>query len=102
MSSKPRETATQELERLRLELAEMTARIGKLETEAARPRAPLPDELTDEDLVVIAAAVHTYMGGPASIQSIRRRASPSWAQQGRSFIQSLRNLRTKPKNHRQP
>ena len=51
---------------------------------------------------VITAAVHTYLGGSAHIQSIRRRPSASWAQQGRSFIQSLRNMRIKPKSHRQP
>ena len=102
MSSKPRETPEQELRRLRAEMAEMTSRIAKLEADAARPKEPLPDDLTDEDLAVITAAVHTYLGGSAHIQSIRRRTSPSWAQQGRSFIQSLRNLRTKPRNHRQP
>ena len=102
MSSKSRETPEQELLRLRTEMAEMTARISKLESDASKPKEPLPDDLTDEDLAVITAAVHTSPGGSAHIQAIRRRTSPSWAQQGRSFIQSLRNLRTKPRNHRQP
>ena len=58
MSSKPRETPEQELLRLRSEMAEMTARISKLESDAAKPKEPLPDDLTDEDLSVDFAA-HT-------------------------------------------
>jgi methylmalonyl-CoA carboxyltransferase large subunit len=59
------------------------------------PAAPEPQEISEEVLVVIAAAVAAFMGKKARIRHTRL-VQPSeanaWAQQGRVFVQASHNL----------
>lgn len=102
MSSKKSETQAQELKRLQRLQEKISRRIAKLESRLA-PAAEAPaDDLSDEEMAVLSAAVFVFLGSGAQIQSVKRKASLTWAQQGRALIQSLRNLRSKPKSLHQP
>lgn len=63
---------------------------------ATPPPAPAHEELTQEILAVIAAAVAQFVGAGARIRSTRLLAAPAgaspWAQQGRVIIQASHNL----------
>ena len=65
--------------------------------------APTPrkdEEISDELLVVMAAAVTVFLGKTVRIRSAKMLQSPyeivkPWAQQGRVFVQASHNLRTR-------
>ena len=87
-------------------IEQLTARIAELERaqpgatapvraqpEAAAPVAPAapaapirPAEVTEEDMVFIAAAVAAYLGVRARIRQVRLVQSSAWAQVGRATI----------------
>ena len=53
----------------------------------AAPAAPIrPAEVTEEDMVFIAAAVAAYLGVRARIRQVRLVQSVAWAQVGRATI----------------
>jgi methylmalonyl-CoA carboxyltransferase large subunit len=54
---------------------------------AAQPRPPA-EEISEEIVLVIAAAVAAFLGKRAPIRQIRLVGSPAWAQQGRVTIQA--------------
>ena len=87
-------------------IEQLTARVAELERaqpgatapvraqpEAAAPVAPAapaapirPAEVTEEDMVFIAAAVAAYLGVRARIRQVRLVQSSAWAQVGRATI----------------
>jgi methylmalonyl-CoA carboxyltransferase large subunit len=89
------------LESLRQELARLSERVAALEAKAegnARPVAPappvavLPEGLSEELVLVIAAAVAAFLGKKPHIRQIRLLGSAAWAQQGRVTIQASHAL----------
>jgi methylmalonyl-CoA carboxyltransferase 12S subunit len=95
------------VEDLRKELAELTARLARLEHTA--PAAPLPPPppaaapapapraeakpgITEEELLAVSAAIAAYLGVRVHIRQIRLISSRAWAQQGRVFIQASHRL----------
>lgn len=53
---------------------------------AAPAEPPRPPEVTEEDMVFIAAAVAAYLGVRARIRQVRLVQSSAWAQVGRATI----------------
>jgi methylmalonyl-CoA carboxyltransferase large subunit len=90
------------LEELRQQLAEMSQRVVELEARSAAPapapgpaavRAePKPAAITEEELLVISAAIGAYLGVRAHIRQIRLVGTTAWAQQGRVSIQASHRL----------
>ena len=77
-------------------IEQLAARVAELEraqpeaaapVEPAAPAAPTrPAEVTEEDMVFIAAAVAAYLGVRARIRQVRLVQSVAWAQVGRATI----------------
>lgn len=94
------------LESLRSELAVLSARVAKLESPVAAVVEPVAaaavaeaaapvvqeDELPEEILLAISAAVAAFLGKRAPIRQIRLLSSGAWAQQGRAFIQASHRI----------
>ena len=94
------------IEELRSEIRELSERVALLESPgpaaAARPKEPEPtaaapappvvEELSEELMLVISAAVAAYLGVRAHIRQVRLIRSPAWAQQGRVSIQASHHL----------
>jgi methylmalonyl-CoA carboxyltransferase large subunit len=88
------------LEALRQEVARLSERVAALEARAgSAPRAASPaqpaatEELSEEILLVLSAAIAAYLGKKAPIRQIRLLRSDAWAQQGRTTIQASHALR---------
>jgi len=60
--------------------------------EAAPQLAPLKEEITEEELIAISAALGAYLGVRIRIKQIRLLSSHAWAQQGRVSIQASHYL----------
>jgi methylmalonyl-CoA carboxyltransferase large subunit len=79
---------------LRQEVARLGERVAALETtaapKAAAPPAPAPAEpgVSEEVVLVIAAAVAAFLGKKAPVRQIRLLGSAAWAQQGRVTVQA--------------
>jgi methylmalonyl-CoA carboxyltransferase large subunit len=96
------------LEELQRKLAELEAKNDKLEArirELEHPRpapvaaaapdaqaAPKEEPVSEEIMLVIAAAVAAYLGERAHIRVVRLVPSHAWAQQGRVSIQASHHL----------
>ncbi|HLJ97883.1 MAG TPA: hypothetical protein VE999_21095 [Gemmataceae bacterium] len=91
------------LEGLRQEVARLGERVAALEARAgSAPRATTPaqsklpeaatEELNEELLLVLSAAIAAYLGKKAPIRQIRLLRSDAWAQQGRTTIQASHAL----------
>jgi methylmalonyl-CoA carboxyltransferase large subunit len=91
------------LEALRQEVARLGERVAALEARAgSAPRATTPaqsklpeapvEELSEELLLVLSAAIAAYLGKKAPIRQIRLLRSDAWAQQGRTTIQASHAL----------
>jgi methylmalonyl-CoA carboxyltransferase 12S subunit len=87
------------LESLRQEVARLGERVAALEARAgSTPRAATPaqsippEELSEELLLVLSAAIAAYLGKRAPIRQIRLLRSDAWAQQGRTTIQASHAL----------
>ena len=92
---------SQILAELQAKIAALEARIQQLEhpaparapAPAATPTpAPQPAEISEEVMLVIAAAVAAYLGERAHIRVVRLASSNAWAQQGRVSIQASHRL----------
>ena len=73
-----------EFDRLRAMVEELLART-----------APQPAAVTPEEIVIIAAAVASYLGKRVRIRSARRivpTGMSPWSQQGRVFVQASHNI----------
>jgi methylmalonyl-CoA carboxyltransferase large subunit len=73
------------LEALRGEVARLSERVAALEGRAAKPPA---EEVSEETVMVIAAAIAAFLGKRPHIRQIRLLRSDAWAQQGRATIQA--------------
>jgi len=100
---------SQILEELQAKLADLEARNQRLEAriqQLERPTpapatpvsvaaaAPVPAnaEISEETMLIIAAAVAAYLGERAHIRIVRLLPSHAWAQQGRVSIQASHHL----------
>jgi methylmalonyl-CoA carboxyltransferase large subunit len=54
--------------------------------------APVQEQISEETMLVIAAAVAAYLGERAHIRVVRLVPSHAWAQQGRVSIQASHQL----------
>jgi methylmalonyl-CoA carboxyltransferase large subunit len=74
----------------------LEARIAHLEhpvkANDAPPAPSVQEEVSEETLLVIAAAVAAYLGERAHIRVVRLVPSHAWAQQGRVSIQASHQL----------
>lgn len=83
---------------LQKQIAALEARIEELErpvnAKAAapvpvlQPAPPAPEPISEETMLLIAAAVAAYLGERAHIRVVRLAPSHAWAQQGRVSIQA--------------
>ena len=60
--------------------------------ETAPPPTPVKEEITEEELITISAALAAYLGVRVRIKQIRLLSSHAWAQQGRVSIQASHYL----------
>jgi len=60
--------------------------------QAAERAAPVPDALTEEEVLAVSAALAAYLGVRVRIRQIRLLSSAAWAQQGRVSIQASHHL----------
>jgi methylmalonyl-CoA carboxyltransferase large subunit len=75
------------LEALRGEVARLSERVAALEARREAP-APPAEELSEELVMVIGAAIAAFLGKRPHIRQIRLLRSDAWAQQGRTTIQA--------------
>ncbi len=99
------------LEKIQAQLTALAERVEQLEAAGLRPPAagePLPvqaapepepqpepakkEEITEEELIAVSAALAAYLGVRVRIKQIRLLSSHSWAQQGRVSIQASHRL----------
>jgi len=91
------------LEEMRAQLADLAGRVERLEadlkikphavaavkttpkTSAAMP-APVKQEITEEEILAISAALGAYLGVRVHIRQVRLLSSSAWAQQGRVSV----------------
>ena len=64
---------------------------AKAEPAPAKPEK-VEDELSDELVLILSAAVAAYLGKRPHIRAIRPLGSSAWAQQGRVFVQASHQL----------
>jgi methylmalonyl-CoA carboxyltransferase large subunit len=93
---------TDTLAALRQELARLGERVAALEAAASVGRsvtpshntapAPAAEDLSDELLAVISAAVAAFLGKKPHIRQIRLLGAVGWAQHGRATIQASHSL----------
>jgi methylmalonyl-CoA carboxyltransferase large subunit len=99
------------LAKVQAQLTALSKRIEQLEAAGPKPSAgeePLPvqaapepspqpepvkkEEITEEELIAISAALGAYLGVRVRIKQIRLLSSHAWAQQGRVSIQASHYL----------
>jgi methylmalonyl-CoA carboxyltransferase 12S subunit len=90
------------IEDLQKQIAALEARIEELErplkakaqapVPAPAPPQPVQEQITEETMLLIAAAVAAYLGERAHIRVVRLVPSHAWAQQGRVSIQASHQL----------
>jgi methylmalonyl-CoA carboxyltransferase 12S subunit len=98
------------LEKVQAQLTALSVRVEQLEAagpkqpaaletlpvpvtpEAALPPAAVKEEITEEELIAISAALGAYLGVRIRIKQIRLLSSHAWAQQGRASIQASHYL----------
>ena len=57
-------------------------------TKPAVPPAPVKQEISEEEILAISAALGAYLGVRVHIRQVRLLSSSAWAQQGRVSIQA--------------
>lgn len=104
----------QELDALRDHLLALTSKIAELDGEAAAapshsvrlaadvppPTPPAPEEISEETLLALSAAVAAFLGKRAHIRTVRLLGSTQWAQEGRVSIQASHRLSVQHHHHR--
>jgi methylmalonyl-CoA carboxyltransferase large subunit len=98
------------LEKVQAHLQALSERVERLEAAGPKPHAveePMPvpaalepapqsepakEEITEEELIAISAALAAYLGVRVRIKQIRLLSSHAWAQQGRVSIQASHYL----------
>lgn len=105
------QSLSQEVAALREHLAALAAKLAELEQAAsaapshavevpAEEPAPVEEELSEETLAAISAAIAAYLGKRPRIRAIRLVSSPTWAQQGRVSIQASHRISPQHHQHR--
>ena len=91
------------LEEMQAQLADLAGRVERLESRAAisspaaeavktAPKtpaampAPVKQEITEEEILAISAALGAYLGVRVHIRQVRLLSSSAWAQQGRVSV----------------
>ncbi len=111
MSQVTLQSLSQEVEALRQHLAVLAEKLAQLEAAAeaapshavevpAAEPAPQEEEITEETLAAISAAIAAYLGKRPRIRAIRLVSSPTWAQQGRVSIQASHRISPQHHQHR--
>ncbi len=72
-------------------VAQLSARVEQLEAQLAAVYNP--DELPDDVLLAISAAVAAYLGKRATIKQVHFKRGSSWALQGRAALQQSHYIR---------
>jgi methylmalonyl-CoA carboxyltransferase large subunit len=75
------------VEAVRREVSRLRERVAALET-AVPASSPVANELSEELILVISAAIAAYLGKKPHIRQIRLLGTAGWAQQGRLTIQA--------------
>jgi methylmalonyl-CoA carboxyltransferase large subunit len=86
------EALRQEVARLNERVAALEARTGSAPRAVASAQPAAAEELSEEILLVLSAAIAAYLGKKAPIRQIRLLRSDAWAQQGRTTIQASHAL----------
>jgi methylmalonyl-CoA carboxyltransferase large subunit len=97
MAADPTDLArlAESLDALRREVARLGERVAALESRATPAGVPVPsEELSEELLVVLGAAIAAYLGKKAPIRQVRLLSTAAWAQQGRLTIQASHALQS--------
>ena len=92
------------LEEMRAQLADLTGRVARLEavsriptpaaaatetvSKPAAPHAPAKQEITEEEILAVSAALSAYLGIRVHIRQMRLLSSSAWAQRGRVAVQT--------------
>jgi len=93
------------LEEMRGQIADLAERVTRLEADskslppaavaaaevskpAAPPEAPAKQEITEEEILAVSAALGAYLGVRVHIRQVRLLSSSAWAQQGRVLVQA--------------
>jgi methylmalonyl-CoA carboxyltransferase large subunit len=103
MSKVTLKSLNDELEALRAQMVALTSKMAELAAEDAGTQSgapapvaaaaePEPEEISEEILMAISAAVAAYLGKRARIRTVRLLSSTAWAQQGRVNIQASHRL----------
>ena len=92
------------LEEMRAQIAALNERLAQLESGAkiqppvaadvavtapkpsAAPPAPVKQDITEEEILAISAALGAYLGVRVHIRQVRLLSSSAWAQQGRVLV----------------
>ena len=69
---------------------ELTERVAVLEAEVAAVRARQEQDIPEEVVLAISAAVASFLGHRAKIKQVHYRTGQAWAQQGRVAVQGHR------------
>lgn len=75
------------------QLAELLARIERLETQVAELRAAEGAQVPRDVVLAISAAVAAYLGKRATIKQIRLAGDTAWARAGRTYVQGSHSRR---------
>lgn len=111
MSQVTLQSLSREVAALREHLAALAEKLSELEKAAAaapthavevpaEPPPPAVEEIPEETLAAISAALAAYLGKRPHIRTIRLVSSPSWAQQGRVSIQASHRISPQHHQHR--
>ncbi|WP_121258435.1 hypothetical protein [Nocardioides ferulae] len=65
----------------------LTARVEQLEAELAEVRALQAQDVPEDVLLAISAAVAAFLGHRAKVKQVHFRTGQAWAQQGRVAVQ---------------
>ena len=90
------------LEEMQSQLADLTGRVARLEAgskiqppaavtvetvpKPMAPPAPVKQEITEEEILAVSAALGAYLGVRVHIRQMRLLSSSAWAQQGRVLV----------------
>ena len=88
------------LEEMRAQIAALTERVARLEAgcskihpasaiaveAAAKPAAPVKQEITEAEVLAVSAALGAYLGVRVHVRQMRLLSSSAWTQQGRVLV----------------
>jgi len=92
------------LEEMRAQITDLAGRVARLEAgsktrsetaaavaaapKPALPPAPVKQEITEEEILAVSAALGAYLGVRVHIRQMRLLSSSAWTQQGRVSVQA--------------